>query len=188
MEAGVGRPRVRIPSIAAMLCTGLMPAHAGHPNAALALRLVSAMGVDLQMARGVRSIGEQMFRDGQLDEGQRECLRGVGRGDFTELLQAAATRELSELEMRAAIDYFESPAGKKDLWIAEFRRFSPRAGELGLKMPDLSPDEYDQMRAFGASPAGVKLLAQGVLTGSVPASDHIVRKTRELIGGCKNAR
>jgi hypothetical protein len=170
-----------------MLCMGLTPVHAEHPNAALALRLVSAMGVDLQMARGVQSIGEQMFRSGQLDEVQRECLRGVGRGDFTGLLQEAATRELSAPELRAAVDYFESSAGKKDLGIAQFRRFLPRAGELGLRMPDLSPDEYDQMRAFGASPAGVKLLGQGVLTGSTPASDYIVRKTRELIGGCKNA-
>jgi hypothetical protein len=162
--------------------------HAKHPNADLALRLVSAMGIDLQMARGVQSIGEQMFRSGQLDVGQRNCMRGVGRADFTELLRDAATRELSEPELRAAIDYFESPAGKKDLWIAEFRRFSAHAGALGLRMPDLSPTEYDQMRTFGASPVGVKLLSQGVLTGSIPASDHIAQRTRELIGGCRNAR
>src|SRR4026208_1928976 len=91
-------------------------------NAVLALRLVSVMGVDLQMALGVRSIGEQMYRTGQLDEGERDCLRSVDRAAFTELLQESAARELDESELRAAVAYFESDAGKKDLWIAEYRR------------------------------------------------------------------
>ena len=56
--------------VAAVLCMVQAPARAEDAIAALALRLVSAMGVDLQMARGVRSIGEQMYRTGQLDEGQ----------------------------------------------------------------------------------------------------------------------
>jgi hypothetical protein len=175
-------------TIAAVLCVALAPARANDSDAALALRLVSVMGVDLQMAIGVRSIGEQMYRTGQLDEIQRDCLRSVGKAAFTELLQEAATRELNESELRAAIHYFESDAGKKDLWIAEYRRSVARAAELGLRMPDFTPAEYDAMRAFGASPVGVKLLSRGVLTQSQPATDGIVRKTRQLIGSCKSGR
>ena len=178
----------RIGTIAAVLCLAQGPAHANDANAVLALRLVSVMGVDLEMARGVRSIGEQMYRTGQLDVTQRDCLRGVGRGSFTALLQESATRELNESELRAAVRYFESDAGKKDLWIAEYRRSAARAAELGLRMPDFSPAEYDAMRAFGASPAGVKLLSRGVLTQSAPATDGIVRKTRQLIGSCRGGR
>ena len=180
--------RARILSIAAMLCALQVPARANEANAALALRLVSVMGIDLQMAIGVRSIGEQMYRTGQLDETQRDCLRGVDRAAFTGLLQEAATRELSASELRAAVDYFESDAGRKDLWIAEYRRSAARAAELGLRMPDFTPAEYDAMRAFGASPAGVKLLARSVLTQSDSATDGIVRKTRQLIGECTTPR
>lgn len=179
---------VRMLMVAAVLCMAQAPARAEDAIATLALRLVSAMGVDLQMARGVRSIGEQMYRTGQLDESQRNCLRSVGRAEFTVLLQESASRELSAQELRAAIDYFESDAGKKDLWIAEYRRSAARAAELGLRMPDFSPSEYDAMRAFGSSPAGVKLLSRGVLTQTDTATDDIVRKTRQLIGHCKGAR
>lgn len=176
--------RARILTIAALLC--VTPALASDANAVLALRLVSVMGIDLQMAAGVRSIGEQMYRTGQLDESQRDCLRGVDREAFTALLQESATRELSTAELRAAVEYFETDAGRKDLWIAEYRRSAARAAELGLRMPDFTPAEYDAMRAFGASPAGVKLLSQGVLTQSDTATDGIVRKTRQLIGECKS--
>lgn len=178
--------RIRCLAIAALLL--VTPLRAGDAHADLALRLVSVMGIDLQMALGVRSIGEQMYRTGQLDESQRDCLRGVERGAFTGLLRESATRELNEAELRAAIEYFESDAGKKDLWIAEFRRSAARAAELGLRMPDFSPAEYDAMRAFGASPVGVKLLSRGVLTQSDTATDGIVRKTRQLIGSCKSGR
>lgn len=168
------------------LCAG--PGRAQEPNSTLALRLVSVMGVDLQMAAGVRSLGEAMFRTGQLDASQRDCLRNVDRGEFTSLLQESAARELNESELRAAVEYFESEAGKKDLGIAEFRRSAARARELGLRMPDFTPAEYDAMRAFGASPAGVKLLERSVLTQSDSATDGIVRKTRQLIGSCKGGR
>ena len=180
--------RARIVSIAAALCALQATARANDADAALALRLVSVMGIDLQMAVGVRSIGEQMYRTGQLDETGRDCLRGVDRAAFTALLQESATRELSVSELRAAVDYFESVAGRKDLWIAEYRRSAARAAELGLRMPDFTPTEYDEMRAFGASPAGVKLLSRGVLTQSDAATDGIVRKTRQLIGECRSAR
>jgi len=180
--------RAQILVIAAVLCVALAPARADDAGAALALRLVSVMGVDLQMAIGVRSIGEQMYRTGQLDAGQRDCLRNVDRAAFTALLQESASRELSLQELRAAIDYFESDAGKKDLWIAEYRRSAARAAELGLRMPDFTPAEYDAMRAFGSSPAGVKLLSRGVLTQSDAATDGIVRKTRQLIGNCRSLR
>jgi len=179
--------RVSLPTIV-LLCAIQAPARASDAPAALALRLVSAMGIDLQMALGVRSIGEQMYRTGQLDQSQRDCLRGVERGAFTGLLQESATRELNESELRAAIEYFESDAGKKDLGIARYRRSAARAAELGLRMPDFTPAEYDAMRAFGASSAGVKLLERGVLTQSETATDGIVRKTRQLIGYCKGAR
>jgi len=178
--------RIRMLTIAALLC--ITTARANDANAALALRLVSVMGIDLQMAVGVRSIGEQMYQTGQLDESGRDCLRGVDRAAFTALLQESAARELSASELRAAVDYFESDAGKKDLWIAEYRRSAARAAELGLRMPDFTPAEYDAMRAFGASPAGVKLLARGVLTQSDMATDGIVRKTRQLIGACQGTR
>jgi hypothetical protein len=164
------------------------PSGAHEGNAALALRLVSVMGVDLQMALGVRSIGEHLFRAGQLDAEQRDCLRNVDRAAFTGLLQESASRELDESELRAAVAYFESEAGRKDLWIAEYRRSAARAAELGLRMPDFTPAEYDAMRAFGASPVGVKLLARGVLTQSDIATDGIVRKTRQLIGECRVRR
>jgi hypothetical protein len=177
--------RFGLRTIAAVLF--LTPAWGGEASSALALRLVSAMGVDVQMALGVRSIGEQMYRTGQLGETERDCLRNVDRTAFTALLQESAARELSVAELRAAIDYFESDAGKKDLWIAEFRRSAARAAELRLRMPDFTPAEYDAMRAFGASPAGVKLLSRGVLTQSDTATDGIVRKTRELIGSCREA-
>jgi hypothetical protein len=180
--------RSRGVGIAALLCLAQAPTPANEANAALALRLVSVMGIDLQMALGVRSIGEQMYRTGQLDESQRDCLRSVDRAAFTALLQESARRELSEPELRAAIDYFESTTGKKDLGIAEFRRSPARASRLGIRMPDISPSEYDEMRAFGASAAGVKLLSRGVLTQSASATDGIVRKTRQLIGYCKSAR
>lgn len=179
---------VRMLTIAALLVTAQAPVRPSDVHSTLALRLVSAMGLDLQMALGVRSIGEQMYRTGQLDADQRDCLRNVDRTEFTSLLQESATRELSESELRAAIEYFESDTGKKDLWIAEYRRSTARAAELGLRMPDFSPAEYDAMRAFGASPAGVKLLSRAVLTQTDPATDGIVRKTRQLIGECKNAR
>ena len=179
--------RVSLRTIAAVLLVGHVPAHAGEANTALALRLVSAMGVDVQMALGVRSIGEQMYRTGQLGETGRDCLRNVDRTAFTALLQQSAARELSVPELRAVIDYFESDAGKKDLWIAEYRRSAARAAELGLRMPDFTPAEFDAMRAFGASPVGVKLLARGVLTQSDTATDDIVRKTRQLIGSCRGA-
>jgi hypothetical protein len=175
-------------TFAAVLCVAQAPARAIDGNSVLALRLVSVMGVDLQMALSVRSIGEQMYRTGQLDEGERDCLRSVDRGAFTTLLQEAAARELNESELRAAVAYFESDAGKKDLWIAEYRRSRARAAELGLRMPDFGPAEYDAMRAFSASPAGVKLLSRAVLTQSDTATDGIVRKTRQLIGECKAAR
>lgn len=180
--------RIRIALIVAVLCVAQAPVRAGDGNAALALRLVSAMGVDLQMALGVRSIGEQMFRTGQLGATGRDCLRNVGRTAFTALLQESAVRELSVSELRAAIDYFESDAGRKDLWIAQYRRSVARADSVGLRMPDFSPAEYDAMRAFGSSPAGVKLLARGVLTQSDAATDEIVRKTRELIAVCRGGR
>ena len=178
--------RARILTIAAVLCMAQGPARGNDANATLALRLVSVMGIDLQMAVGVRSIGEQMYRTGQLDETQRDCLRSVDRAAFTALLQESAARELSVSELRAAVEYFESDAGKKDLWIAEYRRSAARAAELGLRMPDFTPAEYDAMRAFGASPAGVKLLSRSVLTQSDTATDGIVRKTRQLIGECKS--
>jgi len=188
-RGGAGRNvRIRIALIVAVLCVAQGSARAGDGNAALALRLVSAMGVDLQMALGVRSIGEQMFRTGQLGATGRDCLRNVDRTAFTALLQESAVRELSVSELRAAIDYFESDAGRKDLWIAEYRRSVARADAVGLRMPDFSPAEYDAMRAFGSSSAGVKLLARGVLTQSDAATDEIVRKTRELIGVCRGAR
>jgi len=178
---------MKVLAIAAVLMTAQAPVRPRDAHAALALRLVSAMGVDLQMALGVRSIGEQMYLTGQLDAVQRDCLRNVDRAEFTSLLQESATRELSESELRAALEYFESDTGKKHLWIAEYRRSTARAAELGLRMPDFSPAEYDAMRAFGASPVGVKLLSRAVLTQSDPATDGIVRKTRQLIGECKNA-
>ena len=179
---------LRVLTMTAVLWVAQAPVRANDASASLALRLVSVMGVDLQMALGVRSIGEQMYRTGQLDETQRDCLRGVGRGAFTTLLQETATRELSESELRAAVEYFESDAGRKDLWIAEYRRSHARAAELGLRMPDFTPAEYDAMRAFGASPAGVKLLSWSVLTQSDAATDGIVRKTRQLIGSCRTPR
>jgi hypothetical protein len=181
---------VRIPTIVLALCLAQAPARGNDADAALALalRLVSVMGVDLQMARGVRSIGVQMYRTGQLDANALDCLRSVDRGAFTALLQETATHELDESELRAAVEYFESDAGRKDLWIAEYRRSAARAAELGLKMPDFTPAEYDAMRAFGASPAGVKLLSKGVLTQSDTATDGIVRKTRQLIGRCRGLR
>jgi hypothetical protein len=184
----VNRFRVRMPALVIVLCMAQVPARAGEGNAALALRLVSVMGIDLQMALGVRSIGEQMFRTGQLDAGGRDCLRNVDRAAFTALLQESAARELDESELRAAVEYFESDAGRKDLWIAEFRRSAARAAELGLRMPDFTPAEYDAMRAFGASPVGVKLLSRGVLTQTEAATDRIVRKTRQLIGDCSAER
>lgn len=179
---------IRMAAIAAVLCLGQAPLRAGDSNGALALRLVSAMGVDLQMALGVRSIGEQMYRTGQLGESGRDCLRHVDRTAFTALLQASAVRELSVPELRAAIDYFESDAGRKDLWIAEYRRAVARADLGRLRMPDISPSEHDAMREFGSSPAGVKLLSRGVLTQSDAATDEIVRKTRQLIGACRGER
>lgn len=175
--------RVRMLTVVAALCA--LQARAGDGHAALALRLVSVMGIDLQMALGVRSIGEQMYRTGQLDAGGRDCLRNVDRAEFTGLLQESAARELDESELRAAVEYFESDAGRKDLWIAEFRRSAARATELGLRMPDFTPAEYDAMRAFGATPAGVKLLSRGVLTQTDAATDRIVSKTRQLIGDCR---
>jgi hypothetical protein len=175
-------------TIAALLWIAQPLVRGGEGDDALALRLVSVMGVDLQMAAGVRSIGEHMFRSGQLDASQRDCLRGVDRAAFTALLQESAARELSAAELRAAVDYFESDAGRKDLWIAEYRRSAGRADELGLRMPDFTPAEYDAMREFGASPAGIKLLARGVLTQSDTATDGIIRRTRELIGECRDAR
>jgi len=180
--------RIRMLTIVTAVCVAQAPLHAGDGNSALALRLVSIMGIDLQMAHGVRSIGEQMYRTGQLDEDGRNCLRMVDRAAFTGLLQESAARELDESELRAAVEYFESDAGRKDLWIAEYRRSAARAAELGLRMPDFTPAEYDAMRAFGASPVGVKLLSRGVLTQSAAATDRIVRKTRQLIGDCKGER
>jgi hypothetical protein len=180
--------RIFLLSVVTVLCVAVTPSRAGDGVGALALRLVSIMGVDLQMARGVRSIGEQMYRNGQLDAGGRDCLRGVARAEFTGLLQESATLELDESELRAAVEYFETDAGRKDLWIAEYRRSAARAAELGLRMPDFTPAEYDAMRAFGASTAGVKLLSRGVLTQSDAATDRIVRKTRQLIGDCKGER
>lgn len=174
-----------------MLCAtlaalGAPAVRAEHPNAVLALRLVSAMGIDEQMALDVHAIGERLFRTGKLDEAGRDCLRGVDRSAFTPLLQQAATRELTGPELLSAVEYFESSAGRKDLRITAFRRFSERASELGLRMPDISPSEHDAMRAFGQTPAGIKLLERGVLVLSSPASEHIARKTRQLIGECRN--
>jgi hypothetical protein len=174
--------RIRTATVIAALALAQVPARADEGNAALALRLVSVMGIDLQMARGIRSIGERMFRTGQLDAAERDCLRNVDRGQFTRLLQDTASRELSGSELLAAVDYFESDAGRKDLGISEYRR--SHAAEAGLRMPDFTPAEHDAMQAFSASPAGVKLLAHGVLTQSQTATDGIVRKTREIIGHC----
>jgi hypothetical protein len=52
----VNRFRVRMPALVIVLCMAQVPARAGEGNGALALRLVSVMGIDLQMALGVRSI------------------------------------------------------------------------------------------------------------------------------------
>src|SRR5689334_22519404 len=66
-EVRVNRMRVAMLTLPAMLCALHAPSRATDRDGPLALRLVSIMGIDLQMALGVRSIGEQMYRTGQLD-------------------------------------------------------------------------------------------------------------------------
>jgi hypothetical protein len=140
----------------------------------LAPLLVRAMDLDSQSLASLQRRAEAERESGNITREQSVCLFAVERAALSGALEENAQRELTVQEMRTAIDYFESPAGQKDVRI--------RRGFMNVDQA--STQEYLAMRAFALTGAGLKLLTYNVLTSTAASSQRLNRRQLELWWEC----
>ena len=140
----------------------------------LAPLLVRAMDLDSQALASMQRRAAAELESGSITREHSVCLLAVERAAFAGALEENAQRELTVREMREAIDYFESPAGQKDVRI--------RRGLMNVDQA--STQEYLAMRAFALTGAGLKLLTYNVLTSTATSSRRVNAREREIWWGC----
>jgi hypothetical protein len=164
-----------------VLATLLAPALlAGSPAIAddkapksLAEELVEVMGADQRAADTMHSLADAQFRDGTIKLKQRECIRHVGRNEFTERL-ARLVRKLNPEEMRDAIAYFNSAVGRRHLEAIE-------------QKANVTAEEWPQRRAFLDTTAGYVLLTRATLTDSSEATAVVNQVIRTRFYECEKS-
>jgi hypothetical protein len=166
-------------ALLALLLIPGTPTRAEESPRELGRQLVRVMGVDEHAALGVqRSVSQNVL--GEAGESQRECIRRIGRDEFTESLGSIAAGDLTPSEMLDAIQYFLSPIGIKHL-----RTIREQPGATRVSMSSFSREDQSAMRAFLDTMAGYRLMTRGLLTSSPEARSLFDRKVREALRKCQ---
>jgi len=141
---------------------------------------IGLFGLQQYLARGlVRN------RDRVLSEREKkgyDCVANADSSVYVGPLAEELAKELSLEELRQAMGFFESGAGRKlvesDLDVLA-RAFSGQAVEL----PRLSVQERRDLDQFRRTPVGKKLLVDGILNLD-PIADTLARTSDELGRAC----
>lgn len=139
----------------------------------LAVELVQVMGTDARAALGMHQRADRQFNEGTLKLAQRDCIRLVGREEFTERLASLVDRKLQRGELLDAIAYFRSPIGKRHLAAIENKS-------------NATAEDWPERRAFLDTPAGYLLLTRGLLTNSSELSRAVDMTIRDRFYECEN--
>lgn len=140
----------------------------------LATELVQVMGVDARAARMLHQFADGQFNNGTLKLDQRECIRLVGREEFTDRLAKFVNRRLKPEEMRDAIEYFNSAIGKKHLEAVE-------------RKANVTAEDWPERRAFLDTPVGYQLFTRGLLTDSTELQRIVDLVIRDRSYECEKA-
>ena len=132
---------------------------------ALAVRLVTAMNVAELSAMGLRKATEQMQRQG-MTEKQAACVREVKAEDFAPALAQVAAKELSVAELEEALEFYESPAGRKYTVMTEVKSAETLGIATSKALPDFKSAEYRSVTKFGTTAIFQKLVNENLLTRS----------------------
>jgi hypothetical protein len=127
--------------------------------------LVEVMGADQRAADTMHSLADSQLRDGTTKLKQRECIRQVGREEFTDWFARLVDRNLKPEEMRDALAYFTSAVGKKHLEAIE-------------QKANVTAEDWPERRAFLDTTPGYQLITRALLTDSSEAKrvvDRIIR-------------
>jgi hypothetical protein len=93
-------------------------------------------------------------------------------------------KQLSEEEIRAASQFFRTEAGKKIIRITIVAAFEQVGEPTTEKKPELSVDEHMAVYNFTQTPAGRKLLSEGVLTRSPDGRKAATERMMEMQRDC----
>jgi hypothetical protein len=168
-----------------MCAAGCAPSRKG--SEALAAQLVETSGLHVIFAEAY-AVG---YRDSALRDGKPEKeITCVETKITPELVKALFTdvysTEFSDDELRQAISFFESQAGKTFLR-SELNLMRELTGRPTEQVPELSPLEVERINAFGETRTG-KL----IMTPHSPLAEASKEKLRPhlyaFFDQCKNAR
>ena len=137
----------------------------------LARQLVEIMGADRRAADQMHGMADAQFRDGTIKLAQRECIRHVGREEFTERLANLVEQRLKPDEMRDGIAYFTSEVGRKHLAAIE-------------QKASVAAEDWPERRAFLDTTAGYLLITRGLVTSSDEAARLVLLFTGRRFREC----
>jgi hypothetical protein len=150
-----------------------------RPSQSDAIKLVRAMREDEFLLANVR---HQMNTDTRpLSKVQRACMESLKPTDISSAMAVAVQEQLSAAEVKDAIEYYESEAGRKFTDIAFANIEQPI--ELADFMKVMTVDEALSLRKFLVLSASRKLMQDKII--QQPASmTRVTRRVRELLESC----
>lgn len=145
-------------------------------NAAL---LVKALQLEPSLRLTLEASVEKAIKQGRADPAERECVKNLDLEFANQAYAAALTEALTPEEMRQAIDFFASPAGK------EYMQFGVAAHlkERGLSVPqfEISDETAAKALQFSTTPVGDKLMVRKVHDTSKVKQELATRVLPELM-------
>jgi len=155
-------------------------AQASEESRSLAEELIRTMKADDQILELAEKQILSQCRYEKCDDELRQCLFKFDRDEFFGILVYFAERELTPVEMQAAITYFRSEVGDKHRQIMRT--------ELGLAkatLNDQTPEARAAMLAFLDTPAGYRLVTRALLTNSEKVRQLIRHQARGAFYRCQ---
>jgi hypothetical protein len=154
-------------------------ADTARPTQADAVKLVRAMREDEFFLAHLRQ--RMNTETGPVSTVQRACIEALKPTDISSDMAVAVQEQLSAAEVKDAIEYYESEAGRKFTEIA-FDNLE-RPVELADFMKVMSVDEVQSLRKFFVLSASRKLMQDRII--QQPASlERISLRVRELTASC----
>ncbi len=159
----------------ALISTAL-PAQAA--DQARSRELMSLMKAD-EFAVGAMKYGlRRKQAEAGLTDAQLACVETIPTSEFTNVVATAISEGMSDEEVTAAIAFYRTPTGSR--YVASTMARLQRKEAL----PALSEDDIAKIQAFAATPAGDKLLKQGITGTSDAVSQKMAQVSGDTIENC----
>jgi hypothetical protein len=154
-------------------------------NPALAQRVVDTLGLDVMVANMTNQSLHRQADQKKISDKRAACMAQFTPGTFTRELVTLVDRKFTEAEMKAVIDFYRSPLGRKLLLGAQSLHTRPAPGKPPAPEPRFGRAELDAETAFSETPAGKKALAENFFITTAEYQGPVLHKAIAARDRCK---